>query len=190
MRVRVRGGRGHARAVRGDSCMVRAPVFSSLRSWLAIALMASCVGCAADSRAEARSGLAPCDEYDTACDYGPVPQTVPVRGFDRVAFEPANAWGAQWHRGDEQLWVAKTRAPDYPVSEGGLRLRVEATRACRGQVPAVRKTFTLPPLDSATAMTVLFFELDGRAYQVGYARPLKRAAASDVSEFMARFCGA
>lgn len=153
-----------------------------------VSLAAVSLSCAARPGPGAASGLAPCDADDpnAPCDYGAAPQSIPLRGFERVPFD---TWGGQWQRGDEQLWITKSRAPDYPVTEGGLRLRVDATRACNGQLAAVRKTFTLPPFDSATATTVLFFTLDGRAYQVGYVRPLKRAASKDVLDFMSRFCG-
>jgi hypothetical protein len=37
---------------------------------------------------------------------------------------------------------------------------------------------------------VQFFTLDGRAYQVGYSRPVRIKAAKDALDFLSRFCGA
>lgn len=119
----------------------------------------------------------------------PSKQAAFPRGFEPVALDDEHGWGKQWQRGEEELWVADTREPDYPIDAGSLRLRVEATRACKGTIPAVRKSFTLPPLDAATANTVLFFTRDGRAYQVGYARPLQSAPSKDALDFVNAYCG-
>ncbi len=97
-------------------------------------------------------------------------------------------WGHEWRRGFESLWIGPSHAPDYPVFDG-LGPQVEQTMACRQRVPGVLKSFMLPAREGRTATDVLFFTIQGRAYQVGYSRPVKNEPSNDVLEFMSTFCG-
>lgn len=159
------------------------------------ALLLAATACAA-SAPPGPARPAACDSASGAvCEYGPAPLTVPLNGFKAVPWDDeavqgdALPWGGKWQRGDELVWISKSRTPDYPVVEGGFRLRVEAVRACQGQVPGVRKSFTLPPMDTPTTAIVQFFTLDGRAYQVGYARPSRYKPSKDALDFISRYCG-
>ena len=157
---------------------------ASLRALALLTLFASSTNCAS-------SRALKCDLSSRAdCDYGSAP-VFPLRGFTLVPpqLQPdePEPWGGKWKRGAEEVWIAKSR-PDYPVFYG-LGPKVEAARACQGLVPAVHKSLLLPPMDAPVAIDVLFFTREGRAYQVGYARPVHAEPSRDVLEFMSRFCG-
>ena len=118
---------------------------------------------------------------------------LPLRGFTlvppRLLPDEPKPWGDKWKRGTELLWIYKSRAPDYPMFDGPGAV-AEPARACQGLVPAVHKSVLLFPTDAPLALDVLFFTVEGRAYQVGYSRPVNAEPSPDVLDFMARFCGA
>lgn len=124
--------------------------------------------------------------------YPPLFDVLPVAGFVLVPSylieEQDEPYGREWRRGVEVVWVGASRK-GYPTFDG-LGPQVEESKACRGRVAGVLKSFMLPARDGMMATDVLFFTTEGRAYQVGYSRPVKSEPAEDVLAFMSEFCGA